>query len=286
MMLEVMARAYRPTPDVPLRAWLEANYRLPDEGADLPGPYRPEYVPALWGIMHALDVSRMVVTMKAAQIGWTYLLVGYLCKRIKVAPSAMIGLFPKDSAAREFSDEKFVPSVRATPAMAGTVDVSGSRKAGQRATFKSFPGGFMKLVGSNSVSNVKSTPAPLVLVEEPDDTNDNVGEQGDAIRLARERLKRWRRGQLVLGGTPSTKGLSRVEEFLDLSNKRVLPIRCHSCGETHVLAWRTCRGCRRMRARRRTWSMAARCPRRRCTCARCAVRRGMTGNDRRTCDRR
>lgn len=194
-------------------------------------------MPYLWGIIHALDTERFVATMKAAQIGWTFLLIGFLGKRIHVEPSPMIVLFPKDGSAREFSDEKFKPTVEATPVLAELIDISGSRKTGQRANFKRFPGGFLKLVGSNSISNVKSTPAPLVVVEEPDDTNENIRDQGDAIRLVRERLKRYRRGQLVLGGTPSVKGISRVEEFLNLSDKCVLPIRCHDCGESHVLEW-------------------------------------------------
>jgi len=64
-----------------------------------------------------------------------------------------------------------------------------------------------------------------------------VKDQGDAIRLARERLKRYRRGKLILGGTPSVKGLSRVEEFIGISDRRVFPVTCHECGDSHVLDW-------------------------------------------------
>ena len=41
---------------------------------------------------------------------------------------------------------------------------------------KAFPGGFLNFVGSNSPDSVKSTPAPVVAVEEPDDSNTNVNE--------------------------------------------------------------------------------------------------------------
>ena len=203
----------------------------------MPGPYNPDYVPYLWGIFSALDDSstRVVVMQKAAQIGWTFGLIGFIGKCIDTQPSPMIVLFPKDGAAREFSDEKFAPAIRATPALAGKIDVSTSRKSGNRSLFKNFPGGFIKLAGSNSVSNVKSTPAPIVIIEEPDDTSDNVKEQGDAIRLVKERQKRYRNGLMVLGGTPSVKGLSRIEEHIELSDQRVLPIACHDCGEKHVL---------------------------------------------------
>lgn len=224
---------------MPTLRWLAEYFRLPDEGADLSGPYNPDYVPYLWGIFHALDADevRIVVMMKAAQIGWTYGLLGHIGKRVHCDPSAMILLFPKEGAARDFGDEKLRPTVLATPVLADRIDMSGSRKTGQRWNHKQFPGGFLKLIGSNSISNVKSTPAPFVVIEEPDDTAENVRDQGDAIRLVRERLKRQRRGKLVLGGTPSVKGISRVEEHVELSDKRVLPIACHDCTETHVLSW-------------------------------------------------
>jgi phage terminase large subunit GpA-like protein len=238
-MLTKAGRAWIPLPQRPTLEWLAEEYRLPAEGADLPGTYNPDLVPYLWGIFAALDNPRvrLVVMMKAAQIGWTFGLIGWLLKTIATRPTSIIALFPKDGAAREFMDEKFVPAALATPVMAGKIDVGTSRKNGNRALFKKFPGGFMKLAGSNSISNVKSTPAEKVIVEEPDDTNENIKEQGDTIRLAKERLKRYRNGQMALGGTPSVKGISRVEEHIDLSDQRVLPIRCHDCGEKHVLDW-------------------------------------------------
>jgi phage terminase large subunit GpA-like protein len=218
---------------------MRQEFILPKESGDLSGKYNPDYVPYLWGVWAMMDAPEVKILglMKAAQVGWTFGLVGYLGKEAECNPSNTLILFPKEGAAKEFSDEKLVPCIRSTPAMAKLVDVTKVRKDGQRGLFKKFPGGFWKMAGSNSVSNVKSTPAQRVIVEEPDDTADNVKDQGDAIRLARERLKRQPSGKLMLGGTPSIKGVSRVEEFIELSNQMVLPITCHDCGEGHVLSW-------------------------------------------------
>lgn len=234
-----MGLKWIPPENRPTLEWLRDEFILPPESGDLAGKYNPEYVPYLWGIFAALDDPKikLVVMMKAAQIGWTFGLVGFLGKRAECQPGNIMVLFPKDGAAREFSDEKLVPSIRSTPSMGKLIDVTKTRKDGNRSLFKKFPGGFYKMVGSNSASNVKSTPAQLIVVEEPDDTSDNVKDQGDALRLVRERLKRQGSGKLVLGGTPSVEGLSRVEEFVELSNQMVLPIRCHDCGEKHPLDW-------------------------------------------------
>jgi phage terminase large subunit GpA-like protein len=221
------------------RDWLEKYFRLPAEDADLGGLYNADYVPYFWGVMHALDRDDvdLIALQKAAQIGWTMLLCGWIAKRICTEPSRMLALFPNDGKGRDFIEEKFEPSVLATPELARRVDVTSSRKSGNRSNKKNYPGGSLKVFGSNSVSNVKSTPAPIVLVEEPDDTNGNVGDQGDSIRLARERNKRFRKAKFVLGGTPSVDGLSEVQSYIRLGTQRVLPIVCHDCGESHVLDW-------------------------------------------------
>lgn len=238
-MMTRVGETWIPKPQKPTLEWLESEFKLPPEAGDLPGSYNPDMVPYLWGIFAALDDPsvRAVAMMKAAQIGWTFGLTGWLFKKISTAPTSIVVLFPKDGAAREYMDQKFIPAVKSTPAMDGVIETAGSRKDGNRALFKKFPGGFLKLAGSNSISNVKSTPAEIVIIEEPDDTNENIKDQGDGIRLARERIKRYRNGKLVLGGTPGVKGISRVEEYISISDQRVLPIKCHECGDKHVLDW-------------------------------------------------
>lgn len=218
--------------------WAETYLQLPSEQADVPAGFDLYYAPYLLGIFHAWDSDAgEVVTQKGAQIAYTTALGAYLGARIDRDPCAIVGLFAGEEAAREWVDEKFVPTVQATPALARRIDTTTSRKAGNRALFKRFPGGFLKLGGSRSIHKVKSTPAPLVFVEEPDDSKENLRDQGDAIQLLWERAKRFRRSKRILGGTPSVKGISRVEAHLERSDKRVLPIRCHGCGESHVLGF-------------------------------------------------
>lgn len=218
---------------------METHFRIPKQDSDVSGLYDADYVPYFWGVAHALDndAVEMVVLMKAAQIGWTLLETGWIAKLVCTQPSRMLALFPKDETARSFMEEKFEPAIESSPELAKRIDISSSRKSGNRANYKNFVGGSFKVFGSNSVSNVKSTPAPVVIVEEPDDTNTSVGDQGSAIALVRERIKRFRRKKIVLGGTPSVKDFSIIESHAKLSTQRVLPIACHECGEKHVLDW-------------------------------------------------
>lgn len=178
-----------------------------------------------------------VVCMKSAQIAWTTGLNNWIGKIIDTDPSPIIGMFAKTDAAKEYREEKLSPMVRATRALGDLVDVETSRKAGHRWNFLRFPGGFLKIVGSNSPTNVKSTPAPRVFVEEPDDVSENVGKQGDSIKLLEERTKTFDKRKIVFGGTPSVKGLSAIESAYLTSDQRVFDVPCHDCGEYHVLDW-------------------------------------------------
>lgn len=220
-----------------MEQWIENNVKLPAVNSDTPGDFSFYYVPHMRGICHALgdDTYTDVYCMKASQVAWTTVLLGYVLSRVDQQPTPMIGMFSAVDAAREFSMEKLTPYVEACPAVAAKLNVSMTRRTGNGLLHREFPGGFLKLIGSNAVRSMKSTPAPFVFVEEPDDAAENVQGQGDSVTVLFNRTKRFRRPKRVLGGTPSIKNFSRVEARLELSDMRVLPVECHGCGESHVL---------------------------------------------------
>jgi len=185
--------------------------------------------------MLADDSITDLYCMKASQVAWTTVLLAYILYRIDQQPTPIIGMFSAVDAAREFSQEKLTPYVESCPVVLDKIDVSTTRRTGNSLLHREFPGGFLKLIGSNAVRSMKSTPAPFVFVEEPDDAAENVQGQGDSVTVLFNRTKRFRSPKRVLGGTPSIKNFSRVEARLDLSDQCVLPIECHACGESHVL---------------------------------------------------
>lgn len=191
--------------------------------------------------MHeALDdpAVRKVVSMKSAQVAWTDgVLLNYVGRKIDVDPTPMIIMFAKEKAAKEFNEEKLIPMAEVTPLVGAKLQTERRKAGDNRWDYKTFPGGFLKLVGSNSPSSVKSTPSPVVAVEEPDDCNDNVRDQGDTITLLEERVKTYARSKVIFGGTPTIKGVSRIEAAYLSSDQRKFMVPCHDCGESHVLMW-------------------------------------------------
>lgn len=236
-----MKRALRrlaPPPKLAPDEWAEKHRHL-SSLSYLSGLFRFDLTPFLREPLRCLvdPQVRKIVGQKPAQIGWTE---GFLNNAlgwiVDVRPSPCVVLFPKKDAAKEFNDEKFEPMVEATPRLAGRGMLK-SREKGVTQTKKNFPGGFLKFVWSNSPASVKSTSAPWVFVEEPDDCSQDVKGQGNAIRLISERNKTYRGGKVVFGGSPTIADFSAVEDGMEESDKRRWMVPCHECGLEQHLVW-------------------------------------------------
>lgn len=220
--------------------WAERYRGMSAKSTALPGRYSAAITPWIRGMHEALDDPSVtkVVAQKSAQVAWTDgVLLNYIGRRIDIDPCPMIVMFAKDKSVHDFNDEKLVPMIEATPRLAAKIPVASRRDKDNRFDYKGFPGGFLKLVGSNSPASVKSTAAPVVCVEEPDDCNTNVKDQGDTITLLIERTKTFSRSKVIYGGTPTVEGFSAVEQAYKASDKRKFFIPCPDCGEEHVLSW-------------------------------------------------
>jgi phage terminase large subunit GpA-like protein len=230
----------RPTPKLTTTEWAVQRRFLSAKATAKPGRYKVERTPWVKGMHEALDDPEIfeIVCMKSAQVAWTDgVILNYVGKRIDIAPCPIIIMFPKEGAAKEFNDEKFTPMVESTPVLAAKIPVDKQRHKDNRGLFKNFTGGFLKFVSSNSPSSAKTTPAPVVIVEEPDDTNSNVKDQGDAVTILRERMKSYARRKMVFGGTPTVESLSKIQAAFKGSDQRHFYVPCPHCDEPQVLMW-------------------------------------------------
>jgi phage terminase large subunit GpA-like protein len=180
---------------------------------------------------------RKIVCRKSAQVGWTQSVINNVLGFIvHIEKTTAIAMFPKEGAARNFDREKFGPMIEATPELS-TILPTRSRQKDVTTLFKSFPGGFVKFVGSNSIADVKSTSARRLIIEEPDDCNLNLRGQGDSIKLLEERGKTFRDLKILVGGTPSIKGVSSIDDEYDASDRSRWMVPCPHCGTYQALEW-------------------------------------------------
>lgn len=219
--------------------WATRYRVITAEESALKGRFDWSISPALRQIAEVatLRSTRKAVVQKSAQVGYT---AGVVCNLIGYyvhhRPSVIVAAFPRTMAAKDFSSEKLDPMIRGSKVLSQRILLK-SRADGNSALRKRFAGGLIKLVGTNSPSDVKSTSARVVVVEEPDDAATNVSGQGNSIKLLEERAKTYPDHLVLIGGTPTAKGASAVEAEMRETDKRYFHVPCHSCGESHVPAW-------------------------------------------------
>ena len=228
-----------PPPAVTCAEWSEKYRVLSNEESALKGRFSWRVSPALREIAEKATAAavRKLVVQKSAQVGYT---AGIVCNvigyHVHHRPSVIVVAFPRAMAAKDFASEKLDPMIRSTPVLARRITLN-SRAQGNSALRKRFAGGLIKLVGTNSPSDVKSTSARVVIVEEPDDAAANVKGQGNSLKLLGERVKTDPRHLILIGGTPTAKDASAVEAEMRTTDKRYFHVPCHSCGELHAPDW-------------------------------------------------
>lgn len=229
----------RPPPKLTIAAWAVKYRVLSNEESAMRGRFSWDVSPALRGVAEACTQSttRKVAVQKSAQIGYT---AGIVCNvigyHIHYRPSVIVAAFPRTQAAKDFASEKLDPMIRACKVLRQRINLK-SRADGNSMLRKRFPGGLAKLVGTNSPSDVKSTSARLVVIEEPDDAATDVRGQGNSIKLLEERVKTYGDHLILIGGTPTAANASAIEAEMRKSDKRYFNVPCHECGELHVLEW-------------------------------------------------
>jgi phage terminase large subunit GpA-like protein len=96
---------------------------------------------------------------------------------------------------------------------------------------KSFPGGMLTIVGSNSASGLASTPAKYVLGDERDRWALSAGTEGDPWALAEARTTTFYNSKMVDVSTPTDKETSPIAKSFNEGTRERWCHKCPHCGE-------------------------------------------------------
>ncbi len=231
--------AYRPPPRTPVSEYVEGRRHLPPT-SDRPGPIDLSLTPWMREILDTFGdpAIKRIVCQKSAQMGWTEgAILNWLYYIMAVAPAGCIAVFPKDQSAKRFVTKKFDPMVASSPGMSGIVRRRTDGVGANTRETRTFHGGFIELVGSNSPANVSDIPAKYAFIEEPDRVATDAGGQGSAIRMAIARTRTFHGAKIFVGGTPTIDGASAIQTEMELSDKRVCSIPCAGCAVHFVPDW-------------------------------------------------
>ena len=228
-----------PPPEWTVSQWADAERVLSPEASAEPGQWNTDRAPYQRGLMDALSdpFIEQVVVMKSAQVGYTEILNNIIGFYVAQDPAPIMMILPTLELAESFSKTRVSTMLRDTPCLAGKVKEARSRDSGNTTLEKSYPGGTLVLAGANSPASLASRPMRVVLFDEVDRYPASAGEEGDPISLGMKRTVTFWNRKILIGGTPTVKGVSRTELAFNQTDKRYYHLPCPDCGHMQRLEW-------------------------------------------------
>jgi phage terminase large subunit GpA-like protein len=235
---QAAAEVLKPPSKLTVSQWAERERILSSESSATAGRYRCAIAPYQRAMMDAVHIPGVeeVVYMTGAQLGKSTCeenIGGYFMSE---DPSPILWMWPTLEVAKEWSADTLEPLIRDTPALADLV-AAGSRKTGNKATFKAFPGGWLAVIGANSAAGLRRRRARLVLADEVDAYGASAGNEGDPIELVSERGVAFWNFLRILSSTTTVRYESRIDAAYDTTNRQKYWVKCKDCGEPQVLQW-------------------------------------------------
>lgn len=227
--------------------WAEQKRYLPTELTTHPGFWDNNYAPYLTEIMDRLssdDPTRKIAVMKGAQIGATTgLLENAIGYWIDHDPSGILYV----SADKELTRMGMTMKVdrmlhhSGLQAQLGAPD-SSTKRSGDTATLKEFPGGFLLGVGARNPGKLRSTSAKRAVLDELDGMPQMLGgvgtEEGNPVNLIEKRTDSYSLSRKILYlSTPLKLQTSLIYPLFKAGDQRHYFIPCRHCGEMQPLEW-------------------------------------------------
>ena len=231
----------RPPPRLTNSEWADAYRKLSSEASAEPGQWNTSRAEYQREIMDTISSTELTVVMSSAQVGKTEIVNNVCGFHIHQDPAPILVLQPTLDMAETWSKDRLAPMLRDTPALRNKVADPKSRNSGNTLLHKKFSGGHLTVVGANSPSGLASRPIRVLLADEVDRYPPSAGSEGDPLSLAIKRTTTFWNRRIVVVSTPTSAGLSRIEQEWERSDKRRYHVPCPHCGAFQVMVWRQVR---------------------------------------------
>lgn len=234
----------RPDERVSIAEWAE-KYRILPPDTPEPGRWRNERTPYLVGIMEALSPGspyRIVALMKGHQLGGSALGENFVGSAITMAAGNLLAVFATKDDAEKWETDRFDKMRESTPELRRRIRTSEKKGAATTKLRKRFPGGMLNLVSATRAGRLKSTTVRYVLLEEVDEYELNVDEQGNPIDLALKRTSNFgRRAKVFANSTPTIDGRSQIQKLHGRGDQRRYFVHCPECDHAQSFTWKNMR---------------------------------------------
>ena len=221
-----LVKILQPPENLDIQEWADLYRILPKEGAAESGKWVTARTPYMIEIFKCMtDIETESITMMTgAQIGKTELLLNILGRYMHIDPCPILMVQPTVDDARAFSQERVAPMIRDTKVLRKIV-------INDTVQQKSFYGGYVRFVGSNSPSGLASRPIRITLLDEVDRFPVSSGAEGSPVELAEKRTTTFINKKKIRTSTPTIANKSAIERLMNESTYEEWCLPCPHCNE-------------------------------------------------------
>ena len=225
--------------------YIEKVRYLPKELTPMPGKYSYDKAPFLREIVNHLcseSDARKIVFMKAAQImATTGIIESGMAYNIGCDPKAQLFVSADKELVKtgmQTKVERLLDSCNLRDKIFSQTATK-SRKTGDTATEKEYPGGFLHAIGARNPGKLRQMSYPIIWFDELDGFPLKVGNEGSPIDLAEKRTKAYSVSRKIFYiSTPTVLQTSPIYALYKMGDQRNWFMPCVHCGEYQVFVWR------------------------------------------------
>ncbi len=228
---------FKPPEDLTVTEWSNKYRRLSAENSAEAGRWKTSRTPYLEEPMDAFTDPKVhhIVVVASSQVGKTEVELNMIGRTIDIDPGPIMFIMPTVDVAKDFSKRRFAPMIRDTKPLREKVAAAKSRDGDNTVLTKSYPGGMITLVGSNSPAPLASVPARYVFGDERDRWASAAGREGDPWGLVEARTITFYNYKMVEVSTPTIKGASPIEKAFNKGTMEYWCVECPHCKEYNFI---------------------------------------------------
>lgn len=235
----VAARVLAPPPPVDYSDWAARHIIFGSESA-FPGRYDPDLFPFYRRILDCLSPDhpcREVVLRKSIQIGGTVVAQVFTGGSLDMDPGPFMYVHPSLENGRRWSNMKWAPMVRQSPALARIFNLDQTRDSKSSIFFMERRDGRGSLLisGANSPSSLSQVSVPRQVQDDLQRWELNAA--GDPQEQADGRSEGFEFAKILRTGTGAVEGECRMTRAYEAGTQEIYEVPCPHCGVLQDLAW-------------------------------------------------
>jgi len=224
---------FKPPPKITISQWADANRVLSTEYSK-GGHWDTSFAEYQREIMDVITDPLIdeVTVMKSARSGGTQAAInnpiGFF---IDQDPGPILVIEPNVEDGKVWSKDHFDTMVRDCHCLRGKVSTELVKDKKNTILHKSFTGGILYIIGSNSPAGFRQKTIQRVFLDDVDGYELTAGEEGDQLALAKKRTLTYlyHHRKIIKVSTPTSRDLSRIEKEFKKSDMRFYFAQCPEC---------------------------------------------------------